>query len=57
MPPKKTDKICDNGEDKSDIKSVNKSRRGRPPIQKAPIVKTKKQVSINNEEELVLHLI
>jgi hypothetical protein len=46
MPPKKSD----------DNDKIIKSKRGRPPIQKTPHVKSKKVVPVNNEEELVLHL-
>jgi hypothetical protein len=52
MPPKK----YINNNDDNDTKSVNKSKRGRPPIQKTQPVKPKKLVTVNNEEELVLHL-
>jgi hypothetical protein len=51
MPPKKSDNDNIDNNDK-----VVKSKRGRPPIQKIQTVKSKKPITENNEEELVLHL-
>lgn len=50
MPPKKSK------DDDNIDKTINKSKRGRPPIQKTQYVKPKKIVPVNHEEELVLHL-
>lgn len=53
MPPKKSI----NNDNNIDIdKQANKSKRGRPPIQKIQPVKPKKNIQVNHEEELVLHL-
>jgi len=54
MPPKKS--IENDTVDNNDTKHVNKSKRGRPPIQKPQPVKPKKTLPVNHEEELVLHL-
>lgn len=54
MPPKKS--IDNDNIDNNDTKPLNKSKRGRPPIQKTQPVKPKKNNSVNHEEELVLHL-
>ena len=54
MPPKKDKESKECGSKDKDIE--NKTKRGRPPIQKVQQSKPKKQVMTNNEEELVLHL-
>ena len=54
MPPKKS--IENDTIDNNDTTHINKSKRGRPPIQKPQPVKPKKPLPVNHEEELVLHL-
>lgn len=53
MPPKKS---INNDNNIEIDKPANKSKRGRPPIQKTQPVKPKKNILVNHEEELVLHL-
>ena len=54
MPPKKS--IDNDTIDNNNTTHINKSKRGRPPIQKPQPVKSKKPLLVNHEEELVLHL-